>query len=166
MSVVARLGGWLVAAGLLVGLVLRFALGRRRFGDLLAGALLLPWLLHAGYASIQALTRGFSYWGVLAFVAGGALLAVAATWAGRRLTERRGLLAALLPAGLGLVYGLGPFLLLSVALRGAGIDLDVVPTAAYAGACVFATAALLPFAPRAPGSGGSGRVRGWPWRRR
>lgn len=166
MSVVTRLAGWLVVAGLLVGLVLRLALGRRRFTGLLTAALLLPWVLHAGYASVQVAVRGFSGWGVLAFAVGGALLAAAATWLGRRLADRWGLLAALLPAALGIVYGLGPFLLLSMALRRAGIDLDVVPTAAYAGACLFATAALLPFAPRASRPGRTGHGPAWPWKRR
>ncbi|HKI58705.1 MAG TPA: hypothetical protein VKA00_05775 [Trueperaceae bacterium] len=165
MSVVGRLGGWLVVAGLAVGLALRLLLGRRRFGPLLTAALLLPWGLHAGYVSIQGLTRGLSGWGVLAFVAAGALLAIAATWAGRRFVEGRGLVAALLPAALGAVYILGPFLLLSLALRRAGIDLDVVPTAAYGGACLFASAVLLPFAPRGARAGGAGGGRAWPRRR-
>ena len=98
MSVVTRLGGWLVAAGVVVGLAMRLVLGRRRFGLLLAWALALPWLLHAGYVSVRALTGGFSAWGVAAFLAVGAGLTVAAVVTGRRLTGARGLLAALMPA--------------------------------------------------------------------
>lgn len=166
MSVVTRLAGWILLAGLAAGLVLRLVAGRRRFADLLSGALLVPWMLHAGYVSERALAHRFSVWGVVAFVLGGALLAGAAVVAGRRLVTEHGLVAALLPAALGLVYGLGPVLLVSFALRRSGVDLDVVPTAAYVGACLFATAALLPFAPRGwrPGGGTAGR-RG-PWNRR
>jgi len=166
MSVVTRLGGWLVAAGVVVGLAMRLVLGRRRFGLLLAWALALPWLLHAGYVSVRALTGGFSAWGVAAFLAVGAGLTVAAVMTGRRLTRARGLLAALMPAALGVAYGMGPFLLLSLALMRAGIDLDIVPTAAYAGACAFATAVLLPFAPRAAAAPAGSRRSGWPRRRR
>lgn len=158
---VTRLGGWLLLGGLACGLGLRLALGRRRFAGLLTWALLLPWLLHAGYVSVHALAQRFSPWGALAFLAGGAALAAGAVLLGRRLVPGRGLLAALLPAALGLAYGLGPFLLVSLALRRSGITLDVLPTAAYAGACLFATAALLPFAPRGlPRAGRGGRWRG------
>lgn len=166
MSVVTRLGGWVLAAGLLAGVILRLSLGRGRFAAVLSWALVVPWALHAGYVTVQALSHGFSLWWVVAFLAAGAALAAGATLLGRRLAAERGLLAALAPVALGLVYGLGPFLLMSLALRRAGIDVDVVPTAAYAAACLFGAGALLPFAPRRllPGPA-SGRRMG-PWRRR
>lgn len=156
MSVVTRLGGWLLLAGALVGVVLRVSLGRRLAAGLLTVALVLPWALHAGYVCVHALAHGFSTVGIAAFLAAGGLLVVVAVALGRRLTSRRGLLAALMPAALGVAYGLGPFLAVSSALRRLGVALDVLPTAAYAGVCLFASAALLPFAP----PGGRGPARG------
>jgi len=161
VSVISRLAVWLVLGGLLVGAVLRVVLGRGRFAALLVGALTVPWVLHAGYVAVQAAAHGAAWWGVLAFLAVGAALAVAALLLARRWLQPHGLWAALLPALLAAVYGLGPFLVMSVLLRRSGIDLDVVPTATYLGTSLFAAAALLPFAPRTDGA----RLR-WPWRRR
>lgn len=163
MSVVARLAGWLLVAGLAVGTVLRLTLGRRRFALLLTGALLLPWSLHAAYMAERALSGGVAVWTVIAFLAAGALLEVVAVVVGRRLVAERGLLAALVPVAFGVAYGLGPHLLVTLALRRAGAALDVVPIAAFEAACLVATAALLPFA---PGAAAASRRWTWPRRRR
>jgi len=156
MSVLTRLAGWLLLGGLAVGVVLRLALGRRRFRPLVAGLVLVPAVLHLAYVVIQALGHGASELGTLAFVVGSALVVAAAWAAGRRWTARRPLWAALTPVATAAVYGLVPFALYSWALRQVSIDLDIVPTAAYVGASLFGTALLLPFVPGAPTA-----ARGW-----
>ncbi len=156
MSVLTRLLGWLLLGGLVVGVVLRLALGRCRFGPLVAGLVLVPALFHVAYVVIQALGHGASALGTLVYVVGSALVVAAAWVAGRRWTLRHPLWAALSPAATAAAYGLVPFALYSWALRQASIDLDIVPTAAYVGACLFGTALLLPFVP-----GGPGTARGW-----
>ncbi|MEJ2668551.1 MAG: hypothetical protein P8Z81_15890 [Deinococcales bacterium] len=157
---IARLAAGVVLAGLAAGAVLRLALGRRRFPALLAGSLLVPWALHAGFVTVRALVQQAPVWMVAVFLGAGAALAFLAVALGLRLVPRRGLWAALMPLIAGTVYLLGPFLLASLALRRQAIDLDVVPTAVYAGACLFAAALLLSFAPAA-----RGRPVNWPrWR--
>lgn len=147
MSVLSRMAIWLLAGGLLAGIVVRATLGRRRFRAVLAVTLVVPAVIHAGYVTVQALVHSASVWGVLAFLAGGAVVVAAGWWTGRRWTPRHGLWAAFVPALTGAAYGALPFGLYSLALRQQGIDLDILPTAVYLGACLFATALLLPFAP-------------------
>ncbi|MEJ2289350.1 MAG: hypothetical protein P8Y02_12070, partial [Deinococcales bacterium] len=60
----------------------------------------------------------------------------------------------LTPLVAGVAYGALPFALYSWSLRRQSIDLDVVPTALFLGACLFGSALLLPFVPRAGGSSG------------
>ena len=152
MSVLTRLLGWLLLGGLVVGGVLRLALGRRRFRPLVSGLVIVPAVFHVAYVVVQALGHGASALGTLAYLAGAALVVGSLWLAGRRWAARRPLWAALSPAATAVVYGLLPFALYSWALRRASIDLDIVPTASYVGACLFGTALLLPFVPGAGGS--------------
>lgn len=154
MSVLTRLLGWLLLAGLALGAVLRVALGRRRFRPLLSGVVIAPAVLHAGYVVMQALGHGASALGSAAFLVGAAAVVGAGWLAGRRWLGRRPLWAALSPVATAAVYGLLPFALYSWALRQAAIDLDIVPTASYVGACLFGTALLLPFVPSAGDASG------------
>lgn len=162
MSVLTRLLGWLLLAGLALGTVLRLALGRRRFPLLLALFLALPASLHVGYVMVHAIGHAAPAGAALLFLLAAVAVFLAGGWLARRWLERRPLLAALAPAATGIVYAALPFTLYSWYLRSQAIDLDVLPTALFLGTCLFASALLLPFAP------GGGRGRGaWPgWLRR
>lgn len=152
MSVLGRMAIAVTVVGLMAGLVLRAAVGRRRLRPLLTGLVAVPLALHAGYVAVLALVHGASAWMLLAYLVGAAGVGIGAVAVGRRLAERRGLWAASIPLLAAAVYAAVPFGLVSLALRGQGIDVDVVPTASYLAAAVFATALLLPFAPGGPGA--------------
>jgi len=152
MSVLTRLLGWLLLGGLVVGGVLRLALGRRRFRPLVSGLVIVPAVFHVAYVDAPWPSACTTTLGALAYLAGAAVVVGSGWLAGRRWAARRPLWAALSPAATAVVYGLLPFALYSWALRRASIDLDIVPTASYVGACLFGTALLLPFVPGAGGS--------------
>lgn len=154
MSVLTRLAAGLLLAGLLVGLVLRWTVGRRRFRMLLTVLVVVPAVLHAGYVSVQALGHRAAPLGLLAYLVGAALVVGSGWWLGRRWVDGRGLWAALTPVATGAAYGVLPFALYSLSLRRQAIDLDVVPTAIFLGVCLFGSALLLPFAPGGGGGGG------------
>lgn len=153
MSVLGRLLGWVLLAGLALGVVLRLTLGRRRFGALLTAFLLVPAALHAGYVLIHALGHGAAAVGALAYLLGAALVIGTGVLLARRWLVPRALWAALLPFAAGAVYAAVPFALYSWSLRRHAIDLDIVPTALFLGACVFGTALLVPFVPGGTGGG-------------
>ncbi|MEJ2292705.1 MAG: hypothetical protein P8Y13_13885 [Deinococcales bacterium] len=157
MSVLTRLAAGLLLIGLFVGLVLRWTIGRARFRPLLTALVLVPAALHAGYVAVHALGHHAAALGLLAYLAGAALVVGAGVLLGRRWIDGRGLWAALTPLVAGVAYGALPFALYSWSLRRQSIDLDVVPTALFLGACLFGSALLLPFAP----GGESGSAGGW-----
>ena len=160
MSVLTRLAGGLLLAGLFTGVVLRLTLGRRRFATLLTVLVLVPAVLHAGYVSVHALAHRAAALAWLGYLAAAVLVVGAGSLLGRRWVDGRGLWAALAPLLTGAVYGALPFALYSWSLRRQSIDLDVVPTALFLGACLFGSALLLPFVPG--GDGGPGRsLGGW-----
>jgi sulfite exporter TauE/SafE len=159
MSVLTRLLGWLLVAGLIVGVVVRVTLGRSRFRALVTLLIAVPAVLHVAYAVFQALGHGASVLGALAYLVGATVTVAAGALFARRWVQERPLWAALAPVATGAAYGLLPFGLYSWALRRAAIDLDIVPTAVYVGACLFGTALLLAFV---PGAGGPPTGR---WRR-
>ncbi len=159
MSVLTRLLGWVLVAGLIVGVVLRVTFGRKRFLALVTLLIAVPAVLHVGYVAFQALGHGASVLVALAYLLGATAVVGAGALFARRWVRERPLWAALAPVATGVAYGLLPFGLYSWALRRAAIDLDIVPTAVYVGACLFGTALLLAFVPR-----GGGPPRGW-WRR-
>ncbi len=154
MSVLTRMLGWLLLAGLAVGVILRLRLGRSRFRPLVSVLVVAPAVLHAAYVVTQALGHGAFALGAVAFLVGAIVVVGAGLLAGRYWAPSRPLWAALVPVATAVVYGLLPFGLYSWALRQASIDLDIVPTASYVAACLFGTALLLPFVPGAGGSSG------------
>jgi len=158
MSVLTRLSGALLMAGLVVGLVLRLVLTRGRLRTLV-GLALVPLPLHMAVVALAAVKHGATLLGLGLYLVGGAAVGVAGWLIGRRGVPHRAWLAALMPSLVALVYGLLPFALYSWRLRTAGIDLDIIPTAVYLGATLFATGALLVFVPAPPAGPGRGLLR-------
>lgn len=159
MSVLTRLAGVLVLAGLGVGLVLRVTLTRSRLRALVGWALL-PLVAHLALVTLAAVQHGARPLGLALYLAVSGAVGGGGWILGRRHAVRRAWLSALTPALVAVVYGLLPFALYSWRLRAAGIDLDIIPTAVYLGATLFATAALLVFVPAPPAP------PGWSLRRR
>ncbi len=160
MSVLTRLAGALLVGGLVAGVVLRLVLTRSRLRSLLLLAMA-PWVLHLGYVLVVSLRDGAPPAAAAAYAVAGAVVALGGTYLGYRSAARRPLVTALTPAAVGLVYGLLPFGLYTLELRHRLVDIDIIPTAVYGGACLFASAALLVFAPSPPVREG-GRGRGGP----
>lgn len=158
MSVLTRLSGALLMAGLVVGLVLRLVLTRGRLRTLL-GLALVPLPLHMAVVALAAVNHGAALLGLGLFLVGGLGVGAVGWLIGRRAIPRRAWLAALTPSLVALAYGLLPFALYSWHLRATGIDLDIIPTAVYLGATLFATGALLVFVPAPPAGPGRGLLR-------
>lgn len=154
MTVLTRLTLILLLLGIGVGVALRVGLKRGALMRLLPFALA-PWALHLLYVVSVALRRAEGGAGALvAFILVSAALAGLAWMIARRFAVGRPLLAALVPAGLALAYGLAPLFWFSRTLRARGVNLDVIPTALLAGATLVLSVALIVYAlslPRPPG---------------
>lgn len=149
---IVRLLALAVIGGLALGLVLRVVLGRERFAALAAAAHL-PLLVHALVAARGGWAEGVSGASALVFLGAGVVLAAVGALVAHRSTERRPLLAALMPGITGVVYTFLPFLLFerAVSLTAAAGRLPLTSFGVFFFffASLLAVCALLPFAPRA-----------------
>lgn len=152
-----------VVLGAVLGLLLRPALGRRRFA-LLAFLSLLPMVVHALYLAVISWQAGLEPAGLIPFgVLVLVLLAVGGVLA-RRWTRRAPLLAAFLPLFTGLVYAVGASLLFGSSLRATGVVPNAVASVAYGLVTLALIMMLLVFVPEPVRIDGR-KAFPWPWRR-
>lgn len=147
--------------GLALGLLLRPALGRKRF-TLLVLLSLAPLVAHASYLAIVTWRAGVEAAALLPFVLAVAVLLAVAALLARRWSRRAPLLAAFLPAFAALVYLVIGSAMFSLMLRSTGVVPNAAAAAFYGLVTLASVTMLLPFVPESASL--PTRLR-WPRRR-
>lgn len=137
-----------VLGGLGVGLVLRIWFGRGRFRAVVSFATL-PVLVHTALSLAAGLRAGVPTATLAAHLALGLAICVAGVILGRRNVDARPWLAVFTPLLSAVVYSATALVLIGLALRATGQGLDVLAVAGMVTGSIFATCALVSFAPPA-----------------
>lgn len=141
-----------IVGGLGVGLVLRIWFGRQRFRALVAlGAL--PLAVHVAATLAAALRAEVALPVVGGYALIAAIVAVLGVLVGRRSVDTRPWLAAFSPLLSAAAYAATALLLIGLTLRASGHALNVLGVAGLVTGAIFATCALVAFAPRASAPG-------------
>lgn len=144
----SRLLALAVLGGLGVGLVLRIWFGRSRFG-VIASLATLPALVHTVLSLISAFRADVPLTTVLAYVALALGIVVIGALFGHRNVDSRPWLSAFTPLISTAVYSATALVLISLALRSAGLVFDVLATTGMVTGTIFLCCVLVPFAPPA-----------------
>lgn len=153
-----RLLALAVVGGLGVGLVLRIWFGRQRFRALVAlGAL--PIAVHVAVTLVAALRAEVDLPVVGIYLLIAAAVAVVGVLVGRRNVDTRPWLSAFTPLLSAAAYGVTALLLIGLTLRASGHALNVLGVAGIVTGSIFATCALVSFAPRATTPAARGQQR-------
>lgn len=161
MRFIIRFALLALVIGLALGLLLRPALGRRRFG-LLSTLALLPVAVHAGYLCLISWQAGVQPLALLPFAVVVVVLLLVGALLARRWLRTAPLLTALTPGFVALVYAVAASLLWSLSLDATGVVPNAVSGAAVGLVTLALMAMLLVFVPQPVDVGGRLRL---PWRR-